>query len=153
MDDSEVHAIKYMQCTIADTCAAHLSLCQGQRRERGERRGQCSSATQISWEIAEIISLGGFQEILAVMPESGEIADPLGDSTKKAQAKMLKKATGGRGIAFAAGKGKQADHDDADSDESESDGEFAPGSLPSLAMPRAATRARQAPRGPHVYMN
>jgi hypothetical protein len=87
------------------------------------------------------------------MPESGEIADPLGDNTKKAQAKMLKKATGGRGIAFAAGKGKQADDDDADSDESESDGEFAPGSLPSLAMPRAATRARQAPRGPHVYMN
>jgi len=87
------------------------------------------------------------------MPKLGEIADPLGDNTKKAQAKMFKKATGGRGIAFAAGKGKQADKDDADSDESESHGEFAPGSLPSLAMPRAGTRARQSLRGPHVYIN
>ena len=76
------------------------------------------------------------------MPRDGkEIKDPLAASSegdgkdediktvndakaKKAKAKMLKKATGGRAVAFTSEKGNGEDDDD---DDEESDGDFAPG--------------------------
>ena len=80
----------------------------------------------------------------------GEIADPLAEGgegegkdeakAKKAQqAKMLKKATGGRGVAFTAAKDKGKEDDDDDDSE---DGDFEAGLIEPLCArtPRGDAR-------------
>ena len=82
----------------------------------------------------------------------GEIADPLAEGgegegkdeakAKKAQqAKMLKKATGGRGVAFTAAKDKGKEDADDDEDDSE-DGDFEAGLIEPLCArtPRGDAR-------------
>ena len=70
------------------------------------------------------------------------------EGAKKAKAKMLKKATGGRGVAFTAAKetGKGEADDDNDDDEDSEDGDFEAGLIAAVfaRTPHAAyLRARQ----------
>jgi hypothetical protein len=73
-----------------------------------------------------------------LMAEDGE-----DEGAKKAKAKMLKKATGGRGVAFTAAKEKgkgEADDDNDDDDEDSEDGDFEAGLIAAVfaRIPHAA---------------